>query len=63
MYDWNSNVMVKRILLFLAVAIVPVCHGQILPNYGEERAGLSSFTYLKSPVDPWSGDDPFTSMA
>ena len=63
MYDWNSNVMVKRILLFLAVAIVPVCHGQILPNYGEERAGLSSFTYLKSPVDPWSAGLAGTALA
>ncbi|MGB2118099.1 MAG: hypothetical protein ACPHYC_04340, partial [Schleiferiaceae bacterium] len=55
--------MVKRILLFLAVAIVPVCHGQILPNYGEERAGLSSFTYLKSPVDPWSAGLAGTALA
>src|SRR5210317_2666928 len=27
---------------------------QLLPTYGEERAGLSAFTFLKLPIDPAS---------
>lgn len=55
--------MVKRILLLLALAAGPCAQAQLLPNYGEERAGLSAFTFLKSPVDPWSTGLGGTSLA
>ena len=63
MYDRNSDVMVKRILLLLAIITGPMLRAQLLPNYGEERAGLSAFTYLKSPVDPWSAGLAGTALA
>lgn len=63
MYDRNSDVMVKRILLLLAITTGPMLKAQLLPNYGEERAGLSAFTYLKSPVDPWSAGLAGTALA
>lgn len=40
--------------LALVLSTATVAQGQILPTYGEERAGLSAFTFLKLPIDPAS---------
>lgn len=53
----------RRILLLLTFALTYSAQGQLLPNYGEERAGLSAFTFLKSPIDPWSAGLGGTSLS
>ena len=63
MFHRNANVMVKRLLLLLALGSCFTVEAQLLPNYGEERAGLSSFTFLKSPIDPWSAGLGGTSLS
>ena len=40
------------LLTLLGAAAVPVVRAQVLPSYGEDRAGTSGFQFLKVPVDP-----------
>ena len=47
-----SRKYIASIVLLLASSMV--MRGQLLPTYGEERAGLSAFTFLKLPIDPAS---------
>ena len=49
--------MVRRhfhIPLFIGLLLSFGAKAQLLPTYGEERAGLSAFTFLKLPIDPAS---------
>ena len=46
--------MKKSIALLILGLSFQFAHAQLLPSYGEERAGLSAFTILKLPIDPAS---------
>lgn len=46
--------MVRTVFLSLSLLLAAPAWSQILPTYGEERAGLSAFTFLKRAIDPAS---------
>lgn len=48
--DWHSDFKMRKLLAISLILVAFVGHAQILPNYGGERAGISTLSFLKNDL-------------